>query len=163
MLWHTGLLYKVQSLCRNYSHLIKIKENLLKANTLVHSNILSPFPAISPLGTENLDAFKCFYVAGRMDFSIYPNSQRLYGFCKPMANHNLSKCYFFIWIPLFHRDGLAEWTVYCIFFSVVESESSVVLKTKKLNKWRTGWKLTDQRSPSWGRNKWLHKLWIGTA
>lgn len=36
MLWHIMLLYKVKSLCRNHRHLIKIKENLLKANTLVY-------------------------------------------------------------------------------------------------------------------------------
>lgn len=132
LLWHIRLLYKVKSLCRNNRHLIKIKENLLKANTSVHSNILSPFLAISPLGTKNLDAFKCLYVAGRMDFSIYLDSQRLCEFCKPMANHNLCKCYFLIWTPLFHRDGLAEWTEYCIFSSVVYSESSVILTRLKV-------------------------------
>ena len=115
MLWHIKLLYKVKSLCQNHGHLIKIKENLLKANTLVYSNILSPFLAIFLLGTKTLDAFKCFYVAGRMDFSMYLDSQRLYGFCKPVSKHNLFKCYFLIWMILFHRDGLAEWTEYCIF------------------------------------------------
>lgn len=114
----------MKSLCWNHRHLIKIKENLLKANTLVYSNILSPFLAISPLGTKNPDAFKCFYVAGRMDFSIYLDSQRLCRFCKPMENRNLCKCYFLIWMSLFHRDELAEWTEYHIFFSVVYSESS---------------------------------------
>lgn len=130
MLWHIKLLFKVKSLCQNHGHLIKIKENLLKANILVYSNILSPFLAISPVGTKDLDAFKCFYVADRMDFSIYLDSQRLYGFCKPMLNHNLFKCYFLIWMALFHRDGLAECTEYWIFFSVIYSKSIVDLKIK---------------------------------
>lgn len=153
----------MKSLCWNHRYLIKIKKNLLKANALVYSNILSPFLAIFPLGTRNVDAFKCFYVAGRMDFSIYLDSQRFYRFCKPMSNHNLFKRYFLIWMPLFHRGSFAEWMEYCISFSVVYSKSSVVLRTKKLNKLRTGWKLTEQRNPSWGRNKWLHKLRIDIA
>lgn len=118
MLWHIRLLYKVKSLCRNYRHLIKIKENLLKANISVHSNILSPSLAISPLGTKNLDAFKCLYVAGRMDFSIYLDPRAFVSFAN-LWQTIICVSVIFLYEPHYSRDGLAEWTEYCIFFSVV--------------------------------------------
>ena len=118
ILWHIRLLYKVKSLCRNYRHLIKIKENLLKANTSVHSNILSPSLAISPLGTKNLDAFKCLYVAGRMDFSIYLDPRGFVSFAN-LWQTIICASVIFLYEPHYSRDGLAEWTECCIFFSVV--------------------------------------------
>lgn len=64
----------------------KNKGKPVKANALVYTNILLPFLAISFLGTKDLNAFKCFYVAGRIDFSIYLDSQGSMGLenpCKP--------------------------------------------------------------------------------
>lgn len=52
----------------------KNKGKPVKANALVYTNIRLPFLAISLLGTKDLNAFKCFYVAGRIDFSIYLDS-----------------------------------------------------------------------------------------
>lgn len=48
---------------------------LLKANALLCNNVFPPFIAFSPLGTKELDAFKSFYVACKMDFSICLDSQ----------------------------------------------------------------------------------------
>lgn len=158
MLWHIRLLYWVKLPCWNHRHLIKIKENLLKANILVYSNILSPFLAISPLGTKNLDAFKCFYVVGRMDFSIYLIPRGITGFA------NLWEtviCVSVIFLYECHYSTEMGWlSGLSTAVSSLWYIQNLVQKTKTLNQWRTIWKLIEQRSPNWGRNKWFPKLRI---